>query len=99
ANRSPFRASRFLLPDRPQPLRRINRRPPSPDLKVQVRAQRRIAHANGADRLTLDHARAFANIDPIERSVDRVVATAVLETDGVSVRPHRTGVGDRSAGY
>src|SRR5882724_4741181 len=61
-----------------------------------MRAEGRIAHTDRPDRLALDHPRAFPDIYPVERAVDRVVAATVLEDYRVAVSSHRARVRHRS---
>src|SRR5712671_2083307 len=81
-----------------QPFRGIDRWSAAPDLEMQMRAQRGIADANGSDRLALDHTRSLPNRDLVERAVNGIIASAMLENDCIAVRAHRPRVRDSSSG-
>jgi hypothetical protein len=74
---------------------RIDCRPAAADLEVQVRRHLRIRGTDCSDHLAFAYARAFGDVHSTQRAVHRIVATAVLDDDGVAVSTHHFGQHDR----
>ncbi len=81
-----------------QPRERIDCRPTPPYFEVKMRRKRRIVGANRSDDLTFRYPGAFRDRHPVQRSIDRIVAAAVFENDGVPIRSHHVSQHDFAAG-
>src|SRR5579871_1154036 len=70
-----------------------------PNLEMQMRRQLGIRHAHFADDLTFRDGLLRAHVGTVERTVDRVIASAMIDDHGETVRPERPDVHHASGSH